>query len=248
MADARESIDMPGQRRARAAPSQAPAMRVTAAAPWGLTRGAALFEGLPQACADRLIALGHKRHFRRGAVVVEQDTSARSLHVLLSGRAQALRTGPDGRSVILRLLRPGDHFGDCALIDGLPQHATIRCTTACDSLEIGIETLIELLPLYPALSLALMRGLAARLRRAHRMIGALSCRTVAERIPLVLLDLAELAPDGAWRLPTGLSITQLAAMVGATRQTVARCLARMNLSQLLAPSAAAQAAPQPGSR
>lgn len=226
---------MPGQTDVRTAPRPPAAAPATPAAPWGLMRSCALFDGLPQSCADRLMELGRKRRFRRGAVVLEQDTLAGSLHVLLSGRAQVQRTGPDGRTVILRLLGPGDHFGDCMPIDGLPQPATIRCTTPCDSLEIGIETLVELLPSYPDLSLALMRGLVARLRRAHRLIGALSCRTVAERIPLVLVDLAEIAPDGSWRLPTGLSITQLAAMVGATRQTVARCLARMNLGQLLAP-------------
>ncbi len=71
-----------------------------------------------------------------GAVIVEEGEAADALYVIVSGRARALRQGLGGEEVSLGILRPGDVFGESALLEGKVRGATIRARSPVEALRL----------------------------------------------------------------------------------------------------------------
>ena len=59
---------------------------------------------------------------------------------------------------------PGDFFGELSVLDGHPRNAQVAAVGPCRCLAIASWDLEALLSQSPALALAIIRGLAARLR------------------------------------------------------------------------------------
>jgi CRP-like cAMP-binding protein len=64
-------------------------------------------------------------HVRKNQTIVEHDSRSTDVYFLLEGEARVLLYSPDGREVSVRILRPGEIFGELAAIDGLPRSATV---------------------------------------------------------------------------------------------------------------------------
>jgi CRP-like cAMP-binding protein len=124
-----------------------------------------LFAGLPKRHLRRIAKLAHVRRFAPGSAMVRAGDSGRSFFVLLDGRAKVVRTG--GRT---RRLGAGDFFGEMALLDGAPRSAGVVAEGEVLALSIGRPEFAKLLRAEPALSLALLQTLAARLRAAEASI------------------------------------------------------------------------------
>ncbi len=88
-----------------------------------------------------------------------QGDSGREFYVILSG---AVRLTVDGKT--LTDLKPGDYFGEMALLEDIPRQATATALEATDLLSLNRATLLELLTDKPELALGLLRGMARRLR------------------------------------------------------------------------------------
>lgn len=215
------------------ADAQARESRRLADLPTGLMLNIPLFAALGPERAAQLAAEGTKRRYARGELILRQGDACRSLFVLLDGRAHVLRADAQGREVILDLLRPGDHVGEMSLIDNLPHSATVRCDQPCDVLELDGPVLARALPGQPGLTLVLLQGLAARLRQAHRQITSLALYDVPGRVARQLLDLAEREVDGRMVVSDRLSRSELARMVGASREMVSRVMMEFEHQGLL---------------
>src|ERR1700688_5141446 len=72
-----------------------------------------------------------------GDVIVKQGDAADSFYILTKGRARALKIKSDGEEIPLGVLKPGDSFGEAALLDGGTRNATVRCSTGVDVLRFN---------------------------------------------------------------------------------------------------------------
>ncbi len=86
-----------------------------------------------------------------GDVIVKQDDPADSFYILTKGRARALKVKSDGEEIPLGVLKPGDSFGEAALMDGGTRSATVRCSTAVEVLRIDRDAFLELVERVPEL-------------------------------------------------------------------------------------------------
>ena len=69
------------------------------------------------------------RHFNKREVVLHKGGSGDALLFLLSGQLQVVDITEDGRAIGLRILAPGDFFGEIALINDSTRSArTSRCS------------------------------------------------------------------------------------------------------------------------
>jgi CRP/FNR family transcriptional regulator, cyclic AMP receptor protein len=71
-----------------------------------------------------------------------------------------------------RVLRPGDFFGEMALIDGGPRSATIIAATQVRLMMLQRQTFLKALKQNPQIGLAIMETLAERVRRLERAVSA----------------------------------------------------------------------------
>jgi CRP-like cAMP-binding protein len=121
-----------------------------------------LFEGLSKRHLRRIAKLARIRRFAPGAVLVRAGDPAQSFYVLLDGNARVVR---DGRRPLR--IGMGSFFGEMALIDDSPRSADVVAEGEVIALTIGRSGFVKLLRAEPALSQALLRTLAARVRAAE---------------------------------------------------------------------------------
>lgn len=81
-----------------------------------------------------------KRRYFDGALIFKQGDPADAMYVVRSGRVGIFR-GQDGTDVQIATARPGECFGEMALVDDKPRSATAR---AIGEVEVEIITAAEL--------------------------------------------------------------------------------------------------------
>ncbi len=86
-----------------------------------------------------------------GDVIVKQGDPADSFYILTKGRARALKIKSDGEEIPLGVLKPGDSFGEAALLDGGTRNATVRCSTAVEVVRIDRNDFLDLVQQVPEL-------------------------------------------------------------------------------------------------
>lgn len=65
-----------------------------------------------------------RRAFGQGEIIFRQGSEGASVYLLQSGRVELARDEDNGQHTVLRQLRPGDIFGEMALLRAAPRYAT----------------------------------------------------------------------------------------------------------------------------
>jgi CRP-like cAMP-binding protein len=131
-----------------------------------LLSAATLFDGLDNEAMERLAAVAVEVEFPADHVIARQGEIGTGFFVIASGRARVVRDGET-----LATLGPGDFFGELSVLDGRPRVAQVVADGPTTCLALASWDLEALLLEEPKISLALLRGLAGRLRdvtEAHR--------------------------------------------------------------------------------
>jgi CRP/FNR family transcriptional regulator, cyclic AMP receptor protein len=189
-----------------------------------------LFAKGSRSILESLAGTLRRRRFRRGEVIMHQGDPGDSLHIVAAGAVKILLPSAEGEEAIIATLRPGDFFGELALLDGAPRSATATALEASDTLVLPRPVFMELLDTLPGLRDALLAGLAHELRRLTGHVEELHFLDLAGRLAMRLTRLArETSPDAHGEIRLGWPYTQsdLAAMIGGTRQSVNRLLSEL---------------------
>jgi CRP-like cAMP-binding protein len=189
-----------------------------------------LFKHASRPILESLAKQLRRRRFRRGEVIFHQGDPGDSLHIVAAGAVKILLPSAEGDEAIIATLRPGDFFGELALLDDAPRSATAAALEPSDTLVLPRAVFAELLDDLPGLRDALLSGLAHELRRLTGHVEELHFLDLAGRLAMRLTRLArETQPDahGEIRLAWPYTQSDLAAMIGGTRQSVNRLLSEL---------------------
>jgi CRP/FNR family transcriptional regulator, cyclic AMP receptor protein len=200
-------------------------------------RRCALFAHVDDAGLAALAELTRRRRFRRNEVIFHQDDVGDSLHVVLSGAVKIVLPSQEGEEAIIASLRAGDSFGELAILDGSPRSATATALDATETLSLQRDQFLRLLADDPRLVSALLRALAAELRRLTGHVEELHFLDLAGRLSMRLVRLARGSdPQARGRIELNWPFTQsdLASMIGGTRQSVNKLLSGLVEEGLLA--------------
>jgi CRP-like cAMP-binding protein len=189
-----------------------------------LIRRVPLFSMLTDAQAEAVSGAIVKRRYRRGEKIVEQGKKSNALFIMLTGRARVISTDARGREVILATLQPGDYIGEMSLIDNDPHSATVQAEIQTDVLELGRVDFARCLPENSSMAYAVMKGLVKRLRHADMQIASLALMDVYGRVSRALLEFAKPDGSGALVIRDKVSRSDIAKMVGASREMVSRVM------------------------
>jgi ATP-binding cassette subfamily B protein len=98
-----------------------------------------LLAGVP---ADELRRMGERmerRELAPGEHVLDEGEEGDRFYVVLSGMLAAVQAGSTGRGV----LRPGDYFGEVALLRDVPRAASVKAVTPATVASCDRETFDE---------------------------------------------------------------------------------------------------------
>jgi CRP-like cAMP-binding protein len=187
------------------------------------------FAGLDADALGRVAATLRTRRFRRGEVIFHAGDPGDALFIIVSGEVKIALPSETGDEAIIATLRPGDVFGELALLDGAARSATASALAVTEAVVLPRDRFRELIATEPAVRDALLASLAAELRRLTVHVEELHFLDMTGRVAARLVRLAEeagppTADDGTLRLRSSLTQGELASMVGCTRQSVNKLL------------------------
>ncbi len=190
-----------------------------------------LFQGLPDPALDRLAAAARPLRLPAGAPLFRRGDPGEGLVIVLDGLVRLHLATAAGRELTLGLIGPDEPIGEIALIDGGPRSADATALTPLRYLLLRHADAAAVISGDAVAAGALLRTLAARLRRTTEQTEAVGLRPLPARVAMALLQLAAADPSGLVRLPQG----QIAALVAATRPKVNAVLAEFRARALVAP-------------
>ena len=146
---------------------------------------------------ERARLLGrYGRRFAAGETIFEEGTPAQEAFLLQEGRVRLFkRVAMTDRS--LAVIKPGDLFGEGALLEGLAYGSTAVALTDGVVLALDRGTFRSLLAATPAGRDARRRSARSRLRDAEDQIEIMMLRGVQSKVTSALLKLAGRATGGA---------------------------------------------------
>jgi CRP/FNR family transcriptional regulator, cyclic AMP receptor protein len=171
-----------------------------------------------------------RRRFLRNEVIFHQADPGDSLHIVAAGAVKIVLPSAEGEEAIIATLWEGDFFGELSLLDGAPRSATATALEPTETFVLSRETFLDLVDRDSALRAALLTGLARELRRLTGQVEELHFLDLAGRLASRLSRLArDSAPEAHGEVVLDWPFTQsdLAAMIGGTRQSVNRLLSSL---------------------
>lgn len=186
-----------------------------------------LFGALPSEVLQRLAENAGLRRYRKGDIVFAEGDRDDALFVIAQGRVKVFVTSEHGDEMMLVTLQAGETFGELALIDDGPHSASTETLEPTTLLLLHRGTLLELFQEIPALLDSMLRSLGQSLRRLTEQASDLVFLDLNGRVAKLLVGLADQRgkPDGDdIVLDLGLTQTDLASMVGGSRQSVNQIL------------------------
>ena len=121
--------------------------------------GVPLFAGFSKRDLERLADDTDVVTFKPGQTIVQEGMLGETMFVVLSGEAVVMH----GQRR-LGTLRPGDHFGELAAIDGSPRSASVTALTPVAAIRLFRRTLFSMLKAEPQLSLKILDAMVRRIR------------------------------------------------------------------------------------
>jgi CRP-like cAMP-binding protein len=129
-----------------------------------------LFQGLKRRQIDNLASSMVSRQFSAGETIVTQGKEGIGLFVLVSGKAEVVRTGLDGSATTLNTFGPTDFFGELALLDGGPHTASVIAAEETECLVLAHWEFVGKLKLDPDMVMVIMQEVVRRFHRALQAV------------------------------------------------------------------------------
>lgn len=170
----------------------------------------------------------HGRQFSSGEVIFSDGDEAREAFVLHQGRVRLIkRVGATERG--LRILRPGDLFGESALMNGAPRNQTAVALEEVIAVALDKDTFQQVLFSQPEVGARVLQQVIRRLRSAEDQIEILMVRDAESKVVVALMKLAQQAqldrPGG--KVELSLSPMELSTHVGLDVDAVKRVVQRL---------------------
>lgn len=135
-----------------------------------------LFEGLTDDELRQVRRICQEENAAKGTVIFQEGTFGDKCYIVLDGEIRISKFIPGIGEEALAVLKPGDYFGEMALIDDFPRSAHAIANTDVDLLTISKSEMDELLFFNKEIAYKMLwtfcRTLSARLRETNEKIAA----------------------------------------------------------------------------
>jgi len=187
----------------------------------------ALFGSLPE--ADRAAIAGRMRPvtFRPNQILFSRGDDGREIYLVLHGRIRLSVLTSDGRELSFAHAGPGNVFGEIAALDGGERSAGATAITHAQVMHLTHNAILELVENNPKVALA-ANFLCSRLRETDLRLEAIALYRIEVRLARLFLSVLQLESPGTEasniRLNLGISQSELALLIGASRPKVNHAL------------------------
>jgi CRP-like cAMP-binding protein len=173
--------------------------------------------------ADRLL----RRTFAKGMIIFHKDSPGQALYLIQSGKVRIFILSESGQEISVRIHGCGDVFGELSMLDGLPRSAGAVALEKTEVLTLHRDDFLALMEASPLVARSIITVLSERVRYATKYAESLAFLDVYGRVADRLLELADcygVNGDEGAEIDLRLNQTELASLVGTTRESVNKVL------------------------
>ena len=196
---------------------------------FGLLARCGLLLGLSDGALARIRQTVQWLDCEAGRHVFERGQTSTDVYFVISGALRVVSQSGQGREVSFAELTPGAYFGELSALDGKERSATVIAIEPSVIAALPRNEFLLLIRENPDIALRLLGRLAQVVRELDDQVLDLSGMSSAQRVYVEILRLAEPAPenDGSWIIDPMPNHKEIAALVGASPEDVARAVGRL---------------------
>jgi CRP/FNR family cyclic AMP-dependent transcriptional regulator len=194
-----------------------------------LVRKVPLFSTLTDQEFSQLQHIFVTRSYRKNQVIFLEEETGDYMYLVLTGKVKVTKSGSSGKERILAIHQAGDFFGEMSLLDGKTAPATVSAMEDSKIISVSGTDFHRYLMNNQKVLLQIINVLCARLRQVWQT-QSVSASTADARIRMGILQLAKrhgIRDSHGTIIDLKITHQELAEMVGTSRETVTRVLAKL---------------------
>lgn len=195
------------------------------------------FCGLSAAAAQDFEAIKSPATYPTGTVLFLERESFRGIYLLCSGKVKLTISSSGGKTLILRLARPGEMLGLTAAMSGGLYEATVETLEPCRVSFIRHDDFLRFIANHPEeVYQAMLRQVSAQYYGTCEQMRTIALSgSSREKLARLLLNWSSEGKETAEGSRTSVPLTheQIAECVGSTRETITRTLSEFKASHLV---------------
>jgi CRP/FNR family cyclic AMP-dependent transcriptional regulator len=192
---------------------------------------------LPTAALQSFEAITYASAYPKGAALFVEGQSPRGIFVLCQGRVKLSFSGPDGKTMILKIAEPGEVLGLSAAVSGKAYELTAETLEACQVTYVKREDFLRFLHNHGEACFRVAELLSDKYSTACHEIRSLGLsHSAAEKLAKLLLEWSAKAGESAKKEPRfklALTHEEIAQMIGTSRETVTRLFGELKKRQIV---------------
>jgi len=183
-----------------------------------------LFAGLNAIERAGLAARARIRLFDSGETIFTVGSRGNKLMALISGTIRISVHSSDGRELVLAIIHPGEIFGELAVLDGKDRSANAIAESDCTLAVLDRRDILSFLERKPSAWPKLVEVLCRRLRNTDEVLAEAALLHLPARLAKAMLRILRTNSREAQTTKISFSQRELARMLGASRESVNKCL------------------------
>lgn len=172
-----------------------------------------------------------------GALLFMEKQGSRGVFVLCAGQVKLSISSSTGKTLILRIAKPGEILGLMAAMSGSPYEVTAETLYPCQVAYVRRDDFLRFIAKHPEVYQGVVKQLSTLYNSACEQLRTVGLSASApEKVARLLLDWSTDAKDSKQGAPVKLPLTheEIAEFIGTTRETVTRTLSQFKSRQLVA--------------
>ena len=154
-----------------------------------------LFSGIAEADLSTLARMAVKKTFPRQATIFWEGKEAQGFYLLITGQVKLIKSSPEGKEYIIRLVGPGETFAEAAVFGEIPYPVTAITLEDCHTLFFPKGPFLQHLAASPALARNMLATLSRLMFHLTKQLeDRLSERSISPAGPVYIGEM----PTYAW--------------------------------------------------
>jgi CRP/FNR family transcriptional regulator len=167
------------------------------------------------------------RQFSRGELIFSEGDHGDGFYVVAAGLVKIFKLSVDGKEHIMRIVGPGQAFGQVSVYAGRTFPASAQTIAQSHLLFLPRTAFVDLIADNASLALSMLASLSMRLREFTVHVERLALKEVPGRLAAYLIHLLDVQQREQPVVSLNISKVQLSSLLGTTPETLSRILSRM---------------------
>ena len=135
---------------------------------------------------ESFAGIATKRKYKKNMVLIQQGDDTGSLYILLEGEMRVYLEDDQGKELTIKILKPGDSFGELALLGDFSPIANVITMGDC---AVSKDSYLSFLKENPKIALALIESRANMVRETTEELSSIALSDVYGRLTHIYLRL-----------------------------------------------------------